>query len=86
MRIRFTDLRFAVTGAARRTKRLWMSRHSRALSGSQSTYRRVVCCPWCAGSSHDGDLKTSDDAFGHANIHLLSPMKRLQGMKIASHS
>ena len=53
-----------------------MSRHSRALSGSQSTYRRVVCCPWCAGSSHDGVLETSDDAFGHSNIHLLSPMKR----------
>ena len=58
-----------------------MSRHSRALSGSPSTCRRFVCCPWCAGSSHDGALETSEDSFGHSNIHLLSPMKRLQGMK-----
>ena len=54
-----------------------MSRHSRALSGSQSIYRRDVCCPWCAGSSHDGVLETSEDTFGHSNINLLSTMKEI---------
>ena len=43
MRTRFTDLRCAVIGVAIRIRRLWMSRRSRALSGSQSIYLRLIC-------------------------------------------
>ena len=41
MRTRFTDLRYGVIGVAIRIRRLWMRRHSRALSGSRSTCHNV---------------------------------------------
>lgn len=42
MRIKFRDLRCRMTGVVRRTRRPWTSLHSRAFSGSRSTFRSLV--------------------------------------------
>ena len=64
MRTKSTDLRCEVTGVARRTRRLWTSRRNKVLSGSRSTFRKLVCHSKPAGASICQALETHESALG----------------------